>query len=131
MKGALRDVYIVSCRNKPHHHYDHQDHHQQQQQQQEVFQREAYLLQCPFAVCQLVKHEDGDDEQGAAGHEPAKDVGPQRVDVAVAEFQRGVLDNGEDEGALARRSTRDRQVSELCFSGLLSLPLGKEDPSHI
>lgn len=82
-------------------------------------------------MCQLVKHEDGDDEQGDAGHEPAEDVGPQRVDVALAEFQRGVLDNGEDEGALARRSTRDRQVSELCLSGLLSLLLGKEDPSHI
>lgn len=61
----------------------------------------AHLLQSPFAMCQLIKHEDGNDEQGAAGHEPAQDVGPQWIDVAVAELQRGVLDDGKDEGSLA------------------------------
>lgn len=82
-------------------------------------------------MCQLVKHKDWDDEQGDTGHEPAKDVGPQWVDVAVAEFQRGVLDNGEDEGALAERTTRDRQDSNLCLSWPLSLLLENDDPSHI
>lgn len=80
---------------------------------------EAHLLQCPFTVCQLIKHKDGNNGQGAAGHEPAQDVGPQRVDVAVAEFQWGVLDDGKDKGALAGRSTK-RQTG---FRAQLSLML--------
>lgn len=59
------------------------------------------LLKSAFSFYHSVQHKEWDDGEGDGGNEPAQDVRPQRINVSVAELQRGVFDNREDERAKA------------------------------
>lgn len=73
-----------------------------------------HLSQGALSLYEFTEHKQGDEEQGDGGNEPAKDVGPQRINVRATELQRGVFDNGEDERALGWRETQRIYVKPTC-----------------
>lgn len=70
--------------------------------------QEAYihLSKSPFSLDYFVNHKQRDEGERDGGYEPTQDVGPEWINIGATELQRGVFDDGEDEGALVLEETK-------------------------